>query len=98
MEGYEGVAALVRGWPPQTPPVRQGHTPETRIGCAGGGWGVGGGGGGGYVLQTSFIQSLENVVYERLLLGNFRFYASNYRSVQYETYVVWPVISFKVGQ
>ena len=40
MEGYEGVAALVRGWPPQTPPVRQGHTPETRIGCAGGGWGM----------------------------------------------------------
>jgi hypothetical protein len=36
VEGYEGVAALVRGCPPQTPPVCQGRAPETRIGCAGG--------------------------------------------------------------
>ena len=37
----------MRGCPPQTPPVRQGRAPETRLGCAGvegGGWRVEGGG------------------------------------------------------
>jgi hypothetical protein len=67
VEGYEGVAALVRGRPPQTPPVCQGRAPETRIGCAG----------GRCVLQSGLIQSLENVVYHRLLLGNFRFQLEN---------------------
>jgi hypothetical protein len=37
VEGYEDVAALGEGGPPQTPPVCQGRTPETRMGCAGGG-------------------------------------------------------------
>ncbi len=33
----------MRGCPPQTPPVGQGRTPETRLGCAGGGGWRGGG-------------------------------------------------------
>jgi len=40
VEGYEGVAVISEGVPPQTPPVGQGRTPVTRHGCAGGlGWG-----------------------------------------------------------
>lgn len=49
----------MRGCPPQTPPVGQGRTPGTRLGCAGGWrWRVEGGGwmvggwwwGGGIIL------------------------------------------------
>jgi hypothetical protein len=71
----------VRGCPPQTPPVGQGRTPGTRHGCAGGGGGgeVEGGGwrvedGGGWrvfiILHSVALQSLEDVVDERLLGGD----------------------------
>jgi len=43
VEGYEGVEALVRGRPPQTPPVCQGRTLKPAVDVLD----VDGGGGGG---------------------------------------------------
>ena len=42
MEGYEGVAVISEGVPPQTPPVGQGRTLEPAMDVLDGGW-VGGG-------------------------------------------------------
>ena len=66
MEGYEGVAFVRGGASPLDPPVCQGRTPETRLGCAG--WM--GEGGCFIILNSAALQSLENVVDERLLGGD----------------------------
>jgi hypothetical protein len=67
VEGYEGVEAL-RGVRPPTAVVLQGRTPETRRGCAGwGGWWSWRWRWIFIILHSVALQSLENVIDERLL-------------------------------